>query len=118
MPENGDKQRSEPPSSDEYARLKDEADGLRETSLSDQSRRAVKRQRVQAGMHSYVRYTGIGMQFVLVVILGVAGGYGLDVLFGTTPWLLLVGAILGSVGAMVWVVRTVLRMENKTKDRA
>ncbi|MCB9932849.1 MAG: AtpZ/AtpI family protein [Planctomycetes bacterium] len=116
MPGNGDGKGQDAPSPGEYERLKKQADVLRETSLSDQSARAQKRRRLQSGMHAYVRYTGIGMQFVLVVVLGVAAGYGLDWLLGTQPWLLLVGAMLGSAGAMIWVVRTVLRMESGNKQ--
>lgn len=113
----GDSTQDESPSPDDYEKLRRGADELRQTSLSDQSDKAKKRRKVQSGMHAYVRYTGIGIQFVLVIALGLAAGYGLDYLLGTDPWLMVTGALAGSVGAMVWVVRTVLRMESRAEAR-
>lgn len=105
-----------PPSSDEYEKLRREAEMLRGTSLSDQSPAAVKRRQMQSGLHAYVRYTGIGLQFLLVIGLGVAAGFGLDHWLGTSPWFVLAGSLLGSVGAMIWVVRAVKRMESSKEE--
>jgi F0F1-type ATP synthase assembly protein I len=112
--ENGETKRPETPSPDEYEKLRIGADALRQASMSDQSEKAVRRRKLQGGMHAYVRYTGIGLQFVLTIGLGLLAGYGLDHLLGTDPWLMMVGALVGSVGAMVWVVKTVLRMEARS----
>jgi F0F1-type ATP synthase assembly protein I len=117
MPENRETERARPPSPEEYRRLREEAEELRQSRESEQSDKAVRASEIRGGMHAYIRYTGIGIQFVLVVLLGVGGGYGLDQLLGTEPWLLVAGAVVGSVGAMVFVVLTVLRMERRNKEK-
>jgi ATP synthase protein I len=43
-------------------------------------------------------YLGIGTSFAASVLLGVGLGYWLDRRWGTTPWLLLLGSMLG-IGA-------------------
>jgi len=115
VPENGDAKRPEPPSPDEYEKLRREADELRRTKLSDQSPEAVRRRDLQRGMGNYVRYTGIGMQFLLIMLLPVGLGYWLDDWLGTSPALILVGAGLGAVGAMTYVVKSVFKLESKEK---
>jgi F0F1-type ATP synthase assembly protein I len=110
---NGENKRPEPPSPDEYGRLQKNADQLRQSALSDRSDKEVKRRRQQEGLHAYVRYTGIGLQFALVMALPTGAGYLLDGWLGTLPWITVVGAVFGGVGAMVWVVRAVDRMENR-----
>jgi ATP synthase protein I len=117
VPESGESKRPEPPSLDQYDRLKQEAEALRQSTVSGRSDKAVKRRSLQHGMHAYMRYTGIGLQFVIAMLLPVGLGYWLDGKFGTSPWLLVAGAVLGAVGAMVWVVRTVLRMERRDTGR-
>jgi F0F1-type ATP synthase assembly protein I len=113
MPENRDMQRPEPPSPEEYQRLKEEAELLRQARQSGESDEARKRREVKGGMHAYIRYTGIGIQFVLLIVLPLGLGYWLDTQFKTLPWLTVAGAALGSVGGMVWVVKSVFRMEAK-----
>jgi F0F1-type ATP synthase assembly protein I len=115
--ENGDSKRPEPPSPDQYERLKREAEALRQSKLSGRSDDAARRRTLQSGMHAYMRYTGIGLQFVIALLLPVGLGYWLDSKLGTSPWLLVAGAVLGAIGAMVWVVRTVLRMERRDAGR-
>jgi F0F1-type ATP synthase assembly protein I len=116
LPSNGDSKRPEPPSPDEYGRLAREADKLRQTSLSDQSEKAQRRRSQQSGMHAYIRYTGIGLQFLLVMLIPLGLGYWIDSWLGTLPWLTVIGSVLGGVGAMVWVVRAVNRMENRSDE--
>ncbi|MCB9894837.1 MAG: AtpZ/AtpI family protein [Planctomycetes bacterium] len=113
MPENGDSKRPEPPSPDQYERLKKDAELLRNSKQSGRSDEANRRQSLNRGMQSYVRYTGIGIQFLMIMLLPTGLGYWLDDLLGISPVLVIVGAVLGSVGAMVWVVKTVFRMESK-----
>lgn len=116
MAENGDFKRPEPPSPDQYERLMREAEALRQSKLSGRSDDAVKRSTMQRGMHAYVRYTGIGLQFLLAMLLPVGLGYWLDSLLATSPWLTAGGAVAGAAGAMVWVVKTVLRMESRSNE--
>ncbi len=117
MAENGDSKRVEPPSPDQYERLKQQAETLRQSELSGRSDGAQKRARAQQGMQAYVRYTGMGLQFVLMILLPMGGGYLLDDWLGTSPWLVAAGALLGAVAAMVWLVRAVARMEARDKTR-
>lgn len=110
---NGEMQRPEVPEPEQYRRLEIEAEKLRQSAMSEQSDASRKRSRHQAGMHAYVRYTGIGMQFLLLMLLPMGAGYWADSALETTPWLLVAGAVLGAIGAMTWLVRTVTRMESK-----
>jgi F0F1-type ATP synthase assembly protein I len=113
--ENGGTERpeKESPSSDQYENLRRGADELRESPLSGQSREAKRRQKLQGGMNTYIRYTGIGIQFTLMMLLPIGLGYWLDTWLGTLPWLTVAGAVLGCIGGMVWVVKSVFRMENR-----
>lgn len=114
MPQDGaGKGESKPqaPSPDEYRRLEDEARALR--GIKGVERR--ESSSPKAGMNAYLRYTGIGFQFL--AMLGVPGalGYWLDTRLGTMPWLLLTGSLLGGAAAMIVVVREVLRAEEAEK---
>ena len=44
-----------------------------------------------------MRLVGLGMEFAVTVVLGLAVGYYLDRWLGTKPWLLMVGVVLGGV---------------------
>lgn len=44
---------------------------------------------------------GLGLQFVVVVLLGLFGGRWLDAKLGTTPLLMVLGVLLGA-GASTW----------------
>jgi len=48
----------------------------------------------------------IGVELVSALIVGVAIGYMLDRWLGTTPWLMLLFFVLGSVAGIVNVYRT------------
>ncbi|MBK9975945.1 MAG: AtpZ/AtpI family protein [Planctomycetes bacterium] len=117
MADQGESKRPEPPSPDQYQKLQKDAEQLRQSAASGQSDQARHRQQVQGGMQAYVRYTGIGMQFLLTMLLPLGLGYWLDGWLNTTPWLMVSGAALGGVMGMVFVVRTVFRMEAKDKAR-
>ncbi|MBX3461077.1 MAG: AtpZ/AtpI family protein [Planctomycetes bacterium] len=104
--------RPEAPEPEQYRRLEQEAEKLRQSAVSGQSDASRRRSRQQAGMHAYVRYTGIGMQFLLLMLLPMGAGYWADTALDTTPWLMVAGAVLGAIAAMTWLVRTVTRMES------
>jgi ATP synthase protein I len=44
-----------------------------------------------------MRLVGLGVEFAVTVVLGLAAGYYLDRWLGTKPWLLMVGVVLGGV---------------------
>ena len=98
-----------PPSSGEYENLRREAESLRQ--LGGESKAQQSRVQSMGEMNKYMRYTGMGVQFVVMMGLPMALGWWIDGLAGTRPWLMVAGAVLGIVAAMVFVVRTVLRME-------
>ncbi len=108
MPENGDSKPRLPPP-DEYEKLRREAEHLRQ--LGGESKAQQSRAQSMGEMNKYMRYTGMGMQFVVMMGMPMALGWWIDGLVGTRPWLMAAGAVLGIVAAMVFVVRTVLRME-------
>ncbi|MCE9594758.1 MAG: AtpZ/AtpI family protein [Planctomycetes bacterium] len=56
---------------------------------------------------NFGRYAGLGIQYALTVALLTGIGWWLDVKWGTTPWCLVVGAVLGSVAGFVNLVRAV-----------
>jgi ATP synthase protein I len=45
------------------------------------------------------------------VIGGTLLGYYLDAWLGTGPWLVIVGVIVGTVGAITWLYRLVARLQ-------
>lgn len=45
------------------------------------------------------------------VIGGTVLGYYLDAWLGTGPWLVIVGVIAGTVGAITWLYRMVARLQ-------
>jgi ATP synthase protein I len=62
-------------------------------------------------------YLGLGMQLALTMGFFVTGGYFLDQWLGTTPWLLLAGAVLGIVAFFVQLFRVVTELNKKTSPR-
>jgi ATP synthase protein I len=52
-----------------------------------------------------------GTVIVGSVIGGTLLGYYLDAWLGTGPWLLIVGVILGTAGALTWLYRLVNRLQ-------
>jgi ATP synthase protein I len=47
----------------------------------------------------------LASEFVAAIIVGAALGYGLDLLFGTSPWLLIVLLLLGFAAGVLNVIR-------------
>lgn len=108
-----DKSDSRPvkPSSGEYESLRREAESLRQ--LGGENRAQQSRVQSLGEMNKYMRYTGMGVQFVVMMGLPMALGWWIDGLAGTRPWVMVAGALLGIVAAMVGVIRTVARMERQ-----
>ena len=57
-----------------------------------------------------VRITDAVWQLIGGVAVGTLGGYFLDRHFATTPWLLIVGSVVGMVAGMTGFLRTALKL--------
>jgi ATP synthase protein I len=66
-------------------------------------------------IREWMRYANIGIEMMVSVLIGAFGGYGLDILLHTKPWLMIVGFILGSVAGFRSLFQ-LLEKENKKKD--
>jgi len=60
---------------------------------------------------------GLGMQFVLAILVFLFLGKWLDERFGTTPWLLIAGVFLGA-GASFYSIYRRLMADQKREDEA
>jgi F0F1-type ATP synthase assembly protein I len=56
-------------------------------------------------------YLGIGTSLAVTVLLGIGGGYWLDARFGTRPWFLLLGGVLGLALALYQFFKTVAGLD-------
>jgi len=53
------------------------------------------------------RFVGLGFELTVPLLVGLFGGQWLDRRFGTAPWLLLVGALLGGAAGMLSLYRRI-----------
>ena len=60
--------------------------------------------------------SSIGLVLVLATVIGLVGGYYLDRWLGTSPWLLLVGLVLGIAAGFVNLFRSVTRADRDLDD--
>jgi len=58
----------------------------------------------------------LSTELIVSVLVGTALGYGLDKLFGTNPWILLVGMGFGFAAGIRGVLRTADRMDAESAD--
>jgi ATP synthase protein I len=59
----------------------------------------------------------IGLALVLSTVIGLAGGYYRDRWLGSSPWLTLIGLVLGIAAGFVNLFRSVKRAERNVDDR-
>ncbi|MBI3247967.1 MAG: AtpZ/AtpI family protein [Deltaproteobacteria bacterium] len=64
----------------------------------------------------YGRFAALGFEFAFSTVAGILVGRYLDGLFGTAPWLLVVGAMGGIAGAILILVNTLQRMSHDAYD--
>ena len=64
----------------------------------------------------YLRYSTIGIEMGLSVIIGLLVGKFLDDFFGTDPWLLLTFLLLGLATGFRGVFRLMRRMKNELRQ--
>jgi ATP synthase protein I len=60
----------------------------------------------------------IGIQLAIAVVAFFFLGRWLDSLFGTAPWLMLTGLVLGITGGLVQFLRTALRLGRREDEEA
>ncbi len=53
-------------------------------------------------------YLGLGFEIAVPLLLGVYGGYRLDLWLGTQPWLVVVGAMVGMFVGFYGFFKTIL----------
>ncbi len=58
----------------------------------------------------------IGITLVVATCIGLAGGYFADQWLGTTPWLTLIGLLLGIAAGFVNLFRSVNAVERERDD--
>ncbi len=61
---------------------------------------------------SWLRYTHLGLQYCLTLLLFVFGGQWADRRLDTEPWLLLTGALLGFGASTYLIVRQALQIRD------
>jgi len=72
-------------------------------------------QESKGNFREWMRHANIGIEMMVSVLIGAFGGYGLDYLFHTKPWLMIVGFILGSIAGFRSLFQ-LLNKENKKKN--
>jgi ATP synthase protein I len=60
--------------------------------------------------------SSIGFALVIATVIGLVGGYYADRWLGTSPWLLLLGLVLGIVAGFVNLFRSVSRADRELDD--
>ena len=107
---------SEAPTEDEYRKLADQAKALREHDPGAGKHEV--RSKMNAATNSWLKYTTVGLQFVLVLLLPLGLGYWGDTYFNTLPWLTLAGFVVGAVAAMASIIREVMRMDDQDRKKS
>ena len=64
----------------------------------------------------WVRYSGVGLELAGAIAGLALVGYWIDGKFGTTPWGILGGVIIGMVGGMYNLVKESLAAVREAKD--
>ncbi len=67
------------------------------------------------GPQDQMQITSLGTEFALTEILGAAAGYWLDKKFGTLPWCLLGGVLVGFAVGLVRVVQAAKQVNKQDK---
>lgn len=85
---------------------------------SEPSEDAAARGSWQKSFQIAAPYMGLGVQMVLTMVFFAGGGYYLDRWLGTAPWLLLVGALIGAVSVLAYLVRLASQLGNPSTPRS
>lgn len=74
-----------------------------------------KKKKDNSALVSVMRYTHLGFEFVLIFMAGLFAGDFLDTYFDTSPWLLLIGILLGFAMAMGRIIAISKELEGHEK---
>ena len=61
----------------------------------------------------WAEYGSIGVEMMACVLVGAFGGYGLDRLFHTKPWLMIIGFVFGAAAGFLSLFRFVMKEKDK-----
>lgn len=62
----------------------------------------------------FMRAASLGLEIAVSVFLGAGVGYGLDHFFNTSPWLMVVGLVLGSIAGFWNAFRFAMSEDERT----
>jgi ATP synthase protein I len=85
--------------------------------LEGRRKHEASRQPKQSGATGYAQALKVGSEFIAGVLVGVALGWGLDSVAGTSPWGLIVFLMLGFAAGVLNVIRGSASM-NTSADKA
>lgn len=71
----------------------------------------------QEAMKEAGPYMGLGLQLAGTMAVYVLGGWLMDRWLDTTPWLTVVGGLIGMVAFFIQLLRMTREMSRKDKDR-
>ena len=74
--------------------------------------------RAARGAFNALSASSVGLELGIAVILGLVGGYYLDLYLGTTPWLMLLFLVFGFIAGFRGVLRAVGRAERAAAREA
>jgi ATP synthase protein I len=66
----------------------------------------------------FAPYLTLGLQLAIAVILFFFIGRWLDGVFGTSPWLMIVGLLLGTIGGFVQFFRSAISLGKKEDKKS
>ena len=93
----------------------DQAIARKRDELLAEARRRVESDAEEQGAASGNRMMGLGLQFVVAILLCLYLGQWFDSKLGTAPWLLILGVFVGA-GFGFWSMYRVLMDENRRSD--
>ena len=59
------------------------------------------------------RYSGLGVDLVANTLVGLGLGYLLDRWLGTTPWLMIIGLVLGTIAGFKTIFRVLAEQDKE-----
>ena len=65
-----------------------------------------------------VKYTGLGIELAVFLVVGVLGGNWIDEKYGTAPWGILGGVAFGIAGGVRTLVRTVKQIQKSQEKES